>query len=131
MGSRLLLRPRARSGGGEEASITTALSQQRWSASAADGWPFQHAKCMRSAPSRAEQVRRESALEAAQALEAAGARRRSERHIVSIVGEREQERYAIDPEEALCLVVGTQDELVLARGRVDRELETALRPAPS
>ena len=86
---------------------------------------------MRSAPSRAEQVRRESALEAAQALEAAGARRRSERHIVSIVGEREQERYAIDPEEALCLVVGTQDELVLARGRVDRELETALRPAPS
>ena len=72
-----------------------------------------------------------AALEAAPALEAAGARRRSERYIVRVVGEREQERYAIDPEEALCLVVGTQDELVLARGRVDRELETALRPAPS
>ncbi len=90
---------------------------------------------MRTAPSRAEQVRQEAAPEATPALEAAleaaGARRRSERHIVRVVGEREQERYAIDPEEALCLVVGTQDELVLARGRVDRELETALRPAPS
>ena len=89
---------------------------------------------MRSAPNRAEQVRLEAALEAApeaaQALEAAGARRRSERYIVRVVGEREQERYAIDPEEALCLVVGTQDELVLARGRIDRELESAFRPAP-
>ena len=69
---------------------TVVATERVWEAAGGGGCKFRHVhQCMRAAPSRSGQVRLPAALEAG--FETGGARRPSERNVVGVVGEGQQE----------------------------------------